>query len=89
MSFYPALLETIETLSLDQQELILDFARSLQSPTASTGQQSPHKLSLSQIAKLPIADRNKILEPYIAATAQDFLSDPELTEFDVRTGFSR
>jgi hypothetical protein len=81
MSLYPALLETLEMLSLDQQELILDFARSLQATDAPSAQPSIPRLSLSQIAKLPINDRNTILAPYILDTARDFLNDPELTEF--------
>jgi len=35
---------------------------------------------------LPIAERHKILAPYMAVTAQDFLTDPELTEFSVLDG---
>jgi hypothetical protein len=81
MSLYPALLETLEMLSLDQQELILNFARSLQATDTPIAQPSIPRLSLSQIAKLPINDRNTILAPYIVDTAKDFLNDPELTEF--------
>jgi predicted HTH domain antitoxin len=39
------------------------------------------KLSLQEIAALPIEERHKLLVPFIAATAQDFLNDPELTEY--------
>jgi uncharacterized protein (DUF433 family) len=39
------------------------------------------KLSLQQIAALPLSDRHRILAQSIPATAADFLSDPELTEF--------
>jgi len=43
-------------------------------------------LSLKEIAKLPVAERHKMLEPFMAATAEDFLTDPELTEFSVLDG---
>jgi hypothetical protein len=33
------------------------------------------------IAAMPLSERHKILASSIAATAQDFLTDPELTEF--------
>lgn len=39
------------------------------------------KLSLQEIAALPIEERHKLLVPFIAATAEDFCNDPELMEF--------
>ncbi|MGD1716941.1 hypothetical protein [Dapis sp. BLCC M172] len=48
--------------------------------------ESPTRLSMREIARLPVAERHKILAPYIAATAEDFLNDPELTEFSVLDG---
>lgn len=46
---------------------------------------SPAKteLSLAEIAKLPLEERHKLITPYVAAMAEDFLNDPELTEFSV------
>jgi len=44
------------------------------------------KLSLREIASLPIAERHKILAPFIPATAEDFLTYPELTEFSALDG---
>ncbi|MEH2088336.1 hypothetical protein [Nostoc sp.] len=44
------------------------------------------KLSLKETASLSLAERHKILEPFIAATAKDFLNDPKLTEFSVLDG---
>jgi hypothetical protein len=44
------------------------------------------KLSLREIASLPIAERHKILASYMAATAEDFLTYPELTEFSALDG---
>ena len=37
------------------------------------------KVSLRQIAALPIKEQNKLLAQSIAATAEDFLNDPDLT----------
>ncbi|MBG1271542.1 hypothetical protein F8S12_36840 [Nostoc sp. WHI] len=52
----------------------------------SSNLQQQKRLSLREIARLPIAERHKILEPFIAATAEDFFNDPELTEFSVLDG---
>ncbi|MEH2159365.1 hypothetical protein [Nostoc sp.] len=45
--------------------------------------QEQKQLSLQEIVSLCLAERHKILEPLITATAKDFLNDPELTEFSV------
>jgi hypothetical protein len=47
---------------------------------------SKNQLSLQEIARLPVAERHQILAPFIAATAEDFLNEPELTEFSVLDG---
>ncbi|GET39130.1 UPF0175 family protein [Microseira wollei] len=44
------------------------------------------KLSLQQIAVLPLKERHKLLAASIALTAEDFLNDPELTEFSILDG---
>jgi hypothetical protein len=41
---------------------------------------------MPEIARLPVAERHQILAPYIAATAEELLNDPELTEFSVLDG---
>jgi hypothetical protein len=38
---------------------------------------------LQEIAKLSIAERHKILSPFVKETAEDFTNDPELTEFSI------
>jgi hypothetical protein len=73
------LIETVRSLTNAKQEAVLSFARSLQPHNT----EQPLTLSLQQLAKLPISERNQILSAYIPATAQDFLDDPELTEFSV------
>jgi hypothetical protein len=94
------LLENLRMLPIDKQQEVLDFVQFLVQKTAQTKQRSsenfessnspteppPIELSFTEIAKLPIAERHKILAPYMAVTAQDFLTDPELTEFSVLDG---
>ncbi|MEA5625395.1 hypothetical protein [Nostoc sp. UHCC 0251] len=48
--------------------------------------QEQKQLSLKEIASRSLEERHKILEPFIAAIAEDFLNDPELTEFSVLDG---
>lgn len=76
---FEQMLETWRSLSQAQQEAVLNFARSLQATTT----KQPLNISLQQIAKLSVAQRHKILAAYIPDTAQDFLTDSELTEFSI------
>ena len=71
------LLQTLRSLPTDQQEAVLSFARSLQPSIP------PLIYSLQELAKLPTADRNAILAPYIPLMAEDFRTDPALTEFSI------
>jgi hypothetical protein len=94
------LLDNLRMLSTDKQQEVLDFAQFLVHKLHQTQDLSKEsdeysslltqpptlKLSLREIARLPIAERHKILAPYIAATAEDFLTYPELTEFSVLDG---
>ena len=47
--------------------------------------QAAHQLaqlpSLQQLAALPLVERHQVLAASVAATAQDFHTDPDLTEF--------
>jgi hypothetical protein len=74
------LLETVRSLPTAQQQAVLTFARSLSNKSEEL---PPLGLSLQQIAKFSVNERNQILAPYIAAMAEDFRSNPELTEFSV------
>lgn len=90
-------LNNLRILPTDKQQEVLDFVEFLVQKAKQSQQLSsksseynssltelpPLKLSFTEIAKLPIAERHKILAPYMAITAQDFLTDPELTEFSV------
>ena len=100
INFEQAVLENLRQLPTEKQEEVLDFAQFLvqkaepknQLPSDSSESNSLSttqpalKLSLREIARLPIAERHKILAPYMAATAEDFLTYPELTEFSVLDG---
>ncbi|WP_445306662.1 hypothetical protein [Microcoleus vaginatus] len=82
-------------MPMEKQQEVLDFAQFLvqkteqkkQLPSESSESNSSSttaptlQLSLREIANLPIAERHKILAPFIPATAEDFLTYPELTEF--------
>ncbi|WLT40714.1 hypothetical protein NON20_26335 (plasmid) [Synechocystis sp. B12] len=41
------------------------------------------KLSLQQLANLPLPERRQYLAQFIPAMTDDFLHNPELTEFNV------
>ena len=100
INFEQAVLENLRQLPTEKQEEVLDFAQFLvqkaepknQLPSDSSESNSLSttqpalKLSLREIARLPIAERHKILAPYMAATAEDFLTYPELTDFSVLDG---
>ncbi|MEG4576064.1 DUF2281 domain-containing protein [Microcoleus sp. N3A4] len=100
INFEQAVLENLRQLPTEKQQELLDFAQFLvqkaeqkkQLPSESSESNSSSttaptlKLSLREIASLPIAERHKILAPYMAATAEDFVTYPELTEFSVLDG---
>lgn len=95
-----AVLDNLRILPNAQQQEVLDFVEFLVQKSGrlkqvssedldysiSSTTQEKKQLSLQEIAKLPVEERHKLLAPYIAATAEDFLNDPELTEFSVLDG---
>ena len=85
-----SLLEKWRLLPREKQQEVLNFVESIEQNlpdskdnNAVAAIESPTRLSMQEIARLPVAERHKILAPYIPATAEDFLNDPELTEFSV------
>jgi hypothetical protein len=44
---------------------------------------SESRLSLRELAKLSVVERNRILAAYVPMMVEDFEHDPELTEFSV------
>ncbi|MEG5030210.1 DUF2281 domain-containing protein [Microcoleus sp. AT8-B1] len=95
-----SVLENLRQLPTEKQQEVLDFAQFLVQKASHKKQLSSEssesnsssiteptlKLSLREIASLPIAERHKILAAFIPATAEDFLTYPELTEFSVLDG---
>jgi len=100
INFEQAVLEYLRQLPTEKQQEVLDFAQFLVQKTEHKKQLSSESyesnissttepsltLSLREIASLPIAERHKILAPFIPATAEDFMNYPELTEFSVLDG---
>ena len=93
MNMERSLLEKWRLLPREKQQEVLDFVESIEqnlrlNKDANTAAsiESPTRLSMQEIARLPVEERHKILAPYMAATAEDFLNDPELTEFSVLDG---
>jgi hypothetical protein len=78
------ILNNLRQLSPSQQQEVANFTEFIrQKFTAVTRESS---LSLQQLAKLPIRERHQYLQASVAATAEDFATDPELTEFSVLDG---
>ena len=93
MNMERSLLEKWRVLPRDKQQEVLDFVESIEQNlresthgNTAASIESQTRLSMQEIARLPVAERHQILAPYIAATAEDFLNDPELTEFSVLDG---
>ena len=100
INFEQAVLENLRQLPREKQQEVLDFAQFLvqkaeqkkqlsseSSESNSSSTTAPSlNLSLREIASLPIAERHKILAAFIPATAEDFLTYPELSEFSVLDG---
>lgn len=93
MNMERSLLEKWRVLPRDKQQEVLDFVESIEQNlresthgNTAASIESPTRPSMQEIARLTVAERHQILAPYIAATAEDFLNDPELTEFSVLDG---
>lgn len=74
-----SILVNLRQLPLAKQQEVLDFTELLRQKTVSVF--SAHKPTLREISAMPLSERHKILASSIAATAHDFSTDPELTEF--------
>jgi hypothetical protein len=75
------ILNNLRQLSVTQQQEVLDFTEFLRQKFAVKNPED--SLSLQQLAKLPVKDRHQYLKAFIPATANDFSTDPALTEFAV------
>jgi hypothetical protein len=74
------LLDHLRQLPPEKQQEVLDFAEFLRQKVLSPPTPPTHP-SLQQLASLRLSQRHQLLEPFIAETAEDFRTDPELTEF--------
>jgi hypothetical protein len=74
------IVQSVRSLPSHQQEAVLEFVLSLHTNERSL---PPVTQSLRDIAKLPLAERQKVIAPYLSAMAEDFCNDPALTEFSV------
>ncbi|WP_310487140.1 hypothetical protein [Chamaesiphon sp. VAR_69_metabat_338] len=73
------ILNNLRQLSPTQQQEVLNFTEFLRQKFAIVLPEP--RLSLRQLAKLPIEQRHQYLQSTIDATANDFATDPELTAF--------
>jgi Protein of unknown function (DUF2281) len=74
-----SILANLRQLPPAKQQEVLDFTEFLRQKTAAVF--NAPKPTLREIAAMPLSERHKILASSIAATAQDFSTDLELTEF--------
>ena len=75
------ILNNLRQLSPSQQQEVANFTEFLRQKFAVATRES--NLSLQQIAVLSIQERHQYLKDSVAATAEDFAIDSELTEFSV------
>jgi hypothetical protein len=75
------ILNNLRQLSPSQQQEVANFTEFLRQKFAVVTRES--NLSLQQLAQLPIQERHQYLKSSVEATAEDFATDPALTEFSV------
>ena len=81
LDYEQIILNNLRQLSPSQQQEVANFTEFLRQKFAAVTRES--RLSLQELAKLPIRERHQYLQASVAATAEDFETDPELTEFAV------
>ena len=81
LDYEQIILNNLRQLSPSQQQEVANFTEFLRQKFAAVTRGS--SLSLQELAKLPINERHQYLKSLIVATAEDFETDPELTEFAV------
>lgn len=75
------ILDNLRQLPPDKQQEVLDFTEFLRQKLAS--KLSDSKPSLRQIAAMSLQERHQVLVQSVTEMANDFLTNPELTEFAV------
>jgi hypothetical protein len=73
-----SILQNLRSLPMAKQQEVLKFTERLRETLPKAV-----KLSLRELAAMPLAQRNQYIAPFILKTADDFLNDPELTEFSI------
>lgn len=79
ISIEQEIVDGVRALPANKQQEVLDFVEFLRQKASSI--QSENRLSMQEIARLPISERHQRLKQYIPAMAEDFKDDPALTEF--------
>ena len=79
ISIEQEIIDGVRASPISKQQKVLDFVDFLRQRV--TFERSENRLTRREISKLPIHERYKLLEKYIPAMAEDFASDPTLTEF--------
>jgi Protein of unknown function (DUF2281) len=79
-SLEQTLLDHLRQLPPEKQQEVLDFAEFLRQKFFAPPKPSSRP-SLQQLVSLPLSQRHQALAPFMADTAEDFKTDPALTEF--------
>lgn len=75
------ILQNLRSLPINKLQEVLEFTEKLRQNFATEFPTS--KCSLREIAAMPVTERHQYVSPFIEKTADDFLNEPELTEFSV------
>ena len=75
------ILRNLRSLTIEKLQEVLEFTERLRQTF--TTELPTSKLSLCEIAAMPLTERHQHIAPFIVKTTNDFLNEPELTEFSV------
>jgi hypothetical protein len=75
------ILKNLRSLPIDKLQEVLEFTERLRQNFST--ELSTSKRSLREIAAMSVTERQEYISPFITKTANDFLNEPELTEFSV------
>ncbi|MGC1310324.1 MAG: hypothetical protein WA885_24100 [Phormidesmis sp.] len=79
ISIEQEIINGIRALPASKQQEVLDFVDFLRQ--RATPEQPENRLSMQEVARLPVRERHQYLKQYIPAMVDDFAHDPALTEF--------
>jgi hypothetical protein len=75
------ILKNLRSLPIEKLQEVLEFTERLRQNFAT--EFSTSKRSLREISAMSVTERHQYISPFITKTANDFLNEPELTEFSV------